>query len=146
MPTEKLPSSKSDLQQHWRSLGAAGISPEGAAKISAAVQRGQEIDVRPDPAGVRAGMETTAIRRPRDLTPAAELADNADPEDGYKWPKGHTTGAFISAAASSRHEVAPYRWWQTISGPWMLVWAVVLGVPVAAGVWAGLVIWNRLHG
>jgi hypothetical protein len=93
------------------------------------IQRGREIDVRPDPGGVRTGDETQVLRRPRD------------------WPEGHTTGAFVSAAASIRHSVEPYRWWDRISPAMLFVWTVFLGAPVVAGVWAGIVLWSRLrHG
>lgn len=90
---------------------------------------GREIDVRPDPAGVRKRDATTALRRP---LPEA-------------WPDANTTGAFISKAASLRHEVEPYRWWDAISPGWLFLWLVLLGAPAVAGVWAAIVLWSRLR-
>jgi hypothetical protein len=102
---------------------------EEPSPSTTAVPLGREIDVRPDPGGARAGMDTTALRRPGD------------------WPEGHVTGAFVSKAASLRHEVEPYRWRDALAPGWIFLWTVFLGAPVVAGIWAGVVLWSRLrHG
>jgi hypothetical protein len=105
------------------------MDEDEAVRPNTPVARGREIDVRPDPGGIRSGDETTALRRP----------------DPAEWPEGHTTGAFVSRAASLRHEVEPYRWWDALSPGWIFLWAVVLGAPVVAGAWAVVAIWARVH-
>jgi hypothetical protein len=86
---------------------------------------GREIDVRPDPAGGRTADNTTVLRRPEGPREVATL-----------WPDANTTGAFVSRAASLRHEVQPYRWWEPFFSWWIVIWLVVLGLPVGFGAWA----------
>jgi hypothetical protein len=129
-------------------LLADGKLPDhGRYPIQAA--RGQEIDARPDPAGVHAGDETQLLRRPRPLKlpPEAIKSELEDKdESGSAWPEGHTTGAFVSAAASIRHEVKPYRWWDRISPAMLVLWGGFVGVPTGAGAWAVYEVWRRVHG
>jgi hypothetical protein len=103
---------------------------------------GQEIDARPDPAGVHISDETQLLKKP-------ERRFEEAPEEGWNevdWPEGHTTGAFVSRAASLRHEVKPYRWWDRISPAMLVLWGGFVGVPAGAGVWAVYEVWRRVHG
>lgn len=100
--------------------------------------KGLEIDVRPDPAGVHSKEETQILRVPSVLG----TSPVSPPTPATLWPDGNTTGAFISRAASIRHEVSPRRWWDVAW--WMiLLWFVVVGIPAAGAVWAVLIIWGH---
>lgn len=103
---------------------------------------GHEFDVRPDPGGVHAADQTQILRVPSVLG----TSPVSPPTPASLWPDANTTGAFVSRAASLRHEVAPRRWWDVAW--WMvMLWVVVVGLPLAGAVWAALVIWGRVrHG
>ena len=98
--------------------------------------RGMEIDYRPHPA-LRAS-ETQRLR-----APVRSHRDGAE-EVTADWPEGHVTGAFVSAAASLRHAVEPYRWWQMWSI--VLIWGLPVGIPAGFGIWAAFKVWALVHG
>lgn len=104
---------------------------------------GREFDTRPDPAGVHKAEDTQMLRLP----PAEDLKSGGLVHPAPRqslWPDANTTGAFVSAAASIRHEVAPRRWWNVTW--WMiLLWGLVVGVPALGAAWAVWVIWSEVH-
>lgn len=64
---------------------------------------------------------------------------------GTEWPQGHVTGAFVSRAASIRHEVKPYRWWRT-GLSLAALYGFFIGLPAAGLVWALVKIIREVHG
>lgn len=104
---------------------------------------GMEIDLRPNPAGLplgatNAGDSTQVLRRP-------VLRHDGGASGSPDWGGGHTTGAFVSQAASSRHEVAPYRWWQVGWGVGLVLFFCVV-VPAALLAWSIYKIISDTHG
>lgn len=96
--------------------------------------RGMEIDLRPHPALREDAGET------RNLTEIARLIE-AERASQTDWPTGHTTGAFVSAAASIRHEVKPYRWHE-VSLSILGLYGLFIGLPAAGLAWA---VWEIVH-
>lgn len=113
----------------WGATFSGGEDAERDDYAEETPPRGMEIDVRPHPALRENG---GATRNLGDLAARirAAQAEDASPElKASMWPDANTTGAFISAAASIRHEVKPYRWWQA-AGSMLVLYLAVIGVPL----------------
>jgi hypothetical protein len=110
---------------------------------------GEEEDFRPVPAMNQMGPgELANVTPTREIPPlkVQYLIDLGYPDAevvAIDWPEGHTTGAFVSAAASTRHEVEPYRWYQ-VSLSMFVAYGLFIGVPVLSGAWALFVIGQRV--
>jgi hypothetical protein len=119
-------------------IGESTTADEVEVEVTAERPRGMELDFRPHPAlfaGDTQNFDPDTLNRIRKSENASDLEPARDPN--VIWPDGNITGAFISSAASLRHEVTPYSWWDTFKwGILLIIVTFVLPVGlIAFAVW-----------
>jgi hypothetical protein len=111
--------------------GGASLSPQELRKIM-----DNEVTRRFDVPPLEAPAE------PEDA-PATEAPE--DPITQHpRWQDGTTTGAFVSAAASERHRVDEYNWWQ-VSWFLILIYTILIALPLLGLIWTVVSILHRIH-